>query len=36
LRYLKEEIMNKIYMGAGVVSIAVVMCVLVYIIMFGI
>jgi len=32
----KGERMNRIYTGAGVVSISVVMCVLVYIIMIGI
>ena len=32
----KEEIMNKIYTGAGVVSISVVIGVLVYIIIVGI
>ena len=32
----KGEIMNKIYTGAGVVSISVIICVLVYIIMIGI
>ena len=32
----KGETMNKIYTGAGVVSISVIMCVLVYIIIVGV